>query len=457
MVQQILSTNTFTTAKWIVSATASDGTHTTIAAATAAASSGDIIAIRPGTYTENLTLKSGISYVSLEDAQTGVTPKVIIVGKMIDNGSVANVSFRGIMLQTNSDFILVLTAASDVNFNLCYINCTNNTGFSIGNGSANVNLSVCDADLGTTGIHLWSITGGVLSAIDCIFANTGSSVSTGTLSGGSVLLKYSNCSILLATSSTGVLQILYSTFGSIFAATNTTWVTTAGSGISAIFNSIFYSGTSSAISIGTGTQINIYNTNVNSSNTNAITGAGTIVYSGLTFGNSSVMNVTTQTPGYVQLGKSKAAGQPAFFAYLGTTVTNATGDGTAFVLGTTTALTKVTDQGGDLNTNGTFTAPVTGLYRFSCYFALGNLGVSTGSLGILRTTGGDYYLSALAGTTMQNTTTATLNFGGSTLIPMTAGQTATAVVLGYGTTKTLSVVSGGANPFTSYFSGNLVC
>lgn len=55
---------------------------------------------------------------------------------------------------------------------------------------------------------------------------------------------------------------------------------------------------------------------------------------------------------------------PAFLAYLAASDANVTGAGTAFTLGSANALTEVFDQGGDFNTNGTFTAPVTGRYQF---------------------------------------------------------------------------------------------
>lgn len=57
--------------------------------------------------------------------------------------------------------------------------------------------------------------------------------------------------------------------------------------------------------------------------------------------------------------------QPAFHAYLGTTDSNVTGDGTIFTLGAGNVLTEVFDQGGDFVTTGTFTAPVDGRYLFT--------------------------------------------------------------------------------------------
>jgi hypothetical protein len=52
---------------------------------------------------------------------------------------------------------------------------------------------------------------------------------------------------------------------------------------------------------------------------------------------------------------------PAFLAYLAATATNKTGNGTSYTIGTD-ALTEVFDRGANFNTNGTFTAPSTGIY-----------------------------------------------------------------------------------------------
>lgn len=298
-----LATNNYGAAKFIVDASSANGTHTTIASATAAASSGDIIAIRPGTYTENLTLKSGISYISLEDSQSGTITKVIIVGKMIDNGVAVVVTFKGIQFNTNSDFIAVLSGASNVVFNLCFLNCANNTGLSITNGSSNIYLNYCDTNLATTGIHLWSLTGGVLWITYCELANSGNSVATGTLSSGSVVMKYTNSDILMATSSTGVLQLTYCQFASFSSPENTTWVTTAGTNVNWIQNCILYSGTASAISVGSGTTVECYRTTIQSSNTNAVTGAGTFKSDAPSYvGTSRLNNATTKT--FTEVGDS---------------------------------------------------------------------------------------------------------------------------------------------------------
>lgn len=57
--------------------------------------------------------------------------------------------------------------------------------------------------------------------------------------------------------------------------------------------------------------------------------------------------------------------QPGFVARTGSDSANATGDGTTYQWGSSAAFTEVIDQNGDFNTNGTFTAPVSGIYALS--------------------------------------------------------------------------------------------
>jgi hypothetical protein len=84
--------------------------------------------------------------------------------------------------------------------------------------------------------------------------------------------------------------------------------------------------------------------------------------------------------------------QCAFLAYLGTTDSNVTGNGETVVLGAGNALTEVYDQNGDFNTNGTFTAPVTGRYCFSAAVRLSDL-TSSHTQGWLQVqTSNDNYL-----------------------------------------------------------------
>lgn len=294
MVQQ-LSTNTYGTAKWIVSSTLSNGTHSTIAAALTSASSGDTIFIRTGTYTENLTLKAGVNLAAFDcDA---LTPNVTIVGKATFTAA-GTVSISGIRLQTNSDFFLAVTgsAASIVNLNNCYLNCSNNTGISFTSSSGSSSISIYNSilALGTTGIAYWVSTGaGGISCTSCVFANAGNSTTASSNSAGSVTLFQCNYGGSLSTSSSGICNI-YNSY--LVGATNTNVLTTAGTGVNAIQNSALYSGSASTISVGSGTTILLANSGIDSTNTNAITGSGTLNYANISFTNTSkTINPTTQS------------------------------------------------------------------------------------------------------------------------------------------------------------------
>lgn len=329
---QSISTNTFIVSKWVVSPTASQGTHTTIASAIASASSGDTIYIADGVYTENLTLKAGVNLTAFSSNE--LAPNVKIIGNATLS-TAGSVTISGIGLQTNSANLLTVsgTLASIVNLIDCNLNCTNNTGISYSSSSATsaINLINCTGDLGTTGIALYAGSGaGTLSIIKGKFTNTGASTTASSNSAGNVTLSYSTFQNSFSTSSTGNITALYI---NIFNSTiNTTCITTAGTGASTASHCEFASGTASCLSIGTGSSISAIQCTISSTNTNAITGAGTTTYSGISFtGSSTLINVTTQTGGTLQGGVNQApsAGyvgeQIRSFIAVGSAITLSTG------------------------------------------------------------------------------------------------------------------------------------
>lgn len=87
-----------------------------------------------------------------------------------------------------------------------------------------------------------------------------------------------------------------------------------------------------------------------------------VISQGTALGTNNIMSVATS-------GEINYPLQPAFLAYLPSTDNNKTGNGTVFTIGSATTLTEVFDQNSDFNTNGTFTAPVTGRYCLigGCY------------------------------------------------------------------------------------------
>lgn len=294
---QILSTNTFTTAKWIVSATSSDGTHTTIASALTSASSGDTIFIRPGTYTENLTLKAGVNLTAFEcDAQT---PNVTIIGKMTATFT-GTVTISGIKLTTNSDYFLECTGATTFTLNLfrCFLNCSNNTGINITNSSAGSNVICvnCYGDIGTTGITYYTVTNNCFLKFEyCTLDNSGQSTTASNNSTTNIIFKWTSYSFPISTSSTGTIQMTMCNSNTGFNnAVAILYNGTGGGGF--VTGSYFNSGTASTISVGAGATLDVHNCVISSSNTNAITGAGTLIYTVNSFyGSSSTVNTTTQT------------------------------------------------------------------------------------------------------------------------------------------------------------------
>lgn len=444
------------TARFIVSAGGlSDGAnYGTIADAISAASAigtNQTIFIQPGTYTENLTLVPGINLAAYNGDQD--TPNVTIVGTCTLTAA-GTVSISNIRLQTNGSFFLAVTGtlASIVNLNNCYLNASNNTGISFTTTSANaqINCNFCNGNLGTTGIGMHSSSSaGTLTYQKCNFTNTGASTTASSNSAGSVTFTATNLDFPVSSTGTGGLGFEHCNVDT--ASLNTTSYTANGSGSNAARYTGFFSGTASGISIGAGATLIINNSNVNSSNTNAITGAGTIQYSSVTFtGSSSVINTTTQTALYTNLGKYKASGQPAFLAYLASDVTDITGAGGTYTLGSGTALTEVFDLDGNFNTNGTFTAPVTGKYSLTASIRAIGATVATSSVLSIITSNRTFInvISRPAGSSGFNQVL-------TVLCDMDAADTATVTLVVSGEAGNTVDIDGDANPAT-YFCGHLV-
>lgn len=399
-----LSTNNYGPAKFIVDGTTpANGTHSTIAAALTSASSGNTIFIRPGTYTENLTLKAGVNLTAFQCDV--LTPNVTIVGKMTMTNA-GTTSISGIRFQDNSDNILAVTGTeiSIVNFFNCYFHVPNNIVAllcsSTGAGTL-VNLFECRGGLvGATSSFFGFSRGGLRINYSSIANSNLSTVASTFSNDASGSFTYSGLNFSITTSNTGGVGAYYCNFRNGTA--NATILTLAGTGTNILDNCIIESGTASAVSVGAGVVCDFFKNTISSSNTNAVTGAGTINYSDVTFsGSSSLMNTTTQTANYTNLGKWKGSGQPAFLAYVGTTITNVTGDNTVYTI---IYDVEVYDQGADFNLGtSTFTAPVTGRYYLNhSVLVVGGTVIQSGNARIV-TSNRTYNLTLGAGVSLATT------------------------------------------------------
>lgn len=158
-----------------------------------------------------------------------------------------------------------------------------------------------------------------------------------------------------------------------FGSTNSTSATTIQSGS----GTLSVTATNGAITINSGTGTVSIGSDATNATYNFATGAGAkVVTLGSTNGSSSLAlktgtadfslaSATGTIMSAIDTGEIIYPLQPAFLATSGSAVANITGTGTQFVIGTTNPMTEVFDQNSDFNTNGTFTAPVTGKYYFS--------------------------------------------------------------------------------------------
>lgn len=343
-------TQAFREAKWIVSPTVGQGTHTTIAAALTSASSGDTIFIRDGTYTENLTLKAGVHLTSYTAGGlvnpnanlspiTNATSNVVISGKLSAsfNGSC---SITGITFSTNSDYILETTGANGtgVNFESCFFNVINNDAFNLTGTGGGLILKDCNLDINTntsgSTSKIFTVTNSNHYIYNCTFLQQDGSASSSTVSGGSLNFSYSTFFQPLILSSSGSASYIHTN-------TNSN-ITMSGTGtFTGLFASIGGGDGTAALTVGAGCTAVLQNCEMNSAAANVITGAGTVTYGGTTFVNTRTTNVTSESyyPLTVKQGGTNASTFTAYAPVIaGTTATGAfqsasTGLGTAgFVL-----------------------------------------------------------------------------------------------------------------------------
>jgi hypothetical protein len=187
---------------------------------------------------------------------------------------------------------------------------------------------------------------------------------------------------------------------------------------------------------------------------------------GVDDGDSGVFKITTAASsaptlsGSTEIWRMTTAGertmplQPAFLAYLASDDLNVTGNATLYTIGTNTALTERYDQNGDFNTNGTFTAPVTGRYNLTAQVTM--VATSMGGSNIyyiqIVTSNFTYAFSQQKSAAIEAFKTNHM----SVLADMDAGDTAVIKMAVTAIGADTADVDGSTNGIT-FFSGNLAC
>lgn len=288
-----------------------NGDFSTISAAVSAATSGKTIFVKPGTYvlSGSVALAAGVNICAWECDP--FTPNVTIQAASNTDAFTASfagsMSFSGINFQTNGTGKILTVSGSSatiININKSNFNCSSATGISFTSSSSSAKINCYDVtgNIGTTGIALYSSSSaGQMLFQGYNFTNTGASTTAASNSAGAVSFYYGKALFPVSTTSTGGLVARFVRHDT--SATNTTTFTINGTGSvpndgtnSGITNADIISGTASSISVGAGATCALLRASVESSNTNAITGAGTITYLDLIFtGSSKLINTTTQT------------------------------------------------------------------------------------------------------------------------------------------------------------------
>lgn len=412
----LFNLNPMSVARWIVDPLGFNGTHTTIASALTSATSGDTIFVMDGTYTENLTLKAGVNLTAFTTDE--YNSNVVIIGNVTANYS-GTAAISGICLQTNGAAFLTCSGSNSGLIYLldCLLLATNSNGMAIGNSNFAVYI-VNSFTRSSSGQSLFAVT--ATSGVEFDNCRIGALDSTAnTISGNTVEFINSTVGIVVGTSSTG--SVLYRNC-KVFPATNITCFTTSGTGTATFTNCSLESQSATCGTVGAGTTVTLSACSLSSSNTNVISGTGTLAYSTISFYGSSTQFANTLT---LSLLGSTPANSPAGYLWT-STGTNTTptwqamgGGGFTWVDATsaTQALLAqhgyVTDRGGGV----TYTLPASGTLG-DVIKIVGKLG-----LGVITPNANQQILIGSVSGTVGATGTATSNNVGDCieLVCITAG------------------------------------
>lgn len=270
-------------------------THTTIAGALADASANDTIFIRPGVYDEDIEITlGGIGISAISGNEYGGL--VIIRGKITLNHTGTN-TYSNIRFETDSDYCLEDTGSAtgtDV-FRNCYISMDDNDAINVNNANRSLTFRGCSFNMAYAAGVLFTLTSINTCTLNFCrsFGNATYGISTMAAGGFSIR----NCFMArfgLSISGSTSLRINNSTLD--HDDQNVSCVVLAGTSSAILKNSTFMSGSAQAITIGAGCTVTADMIDVDSSNSPAVGGAGTIQYAAIGLvGSNTAVTVTTET------------------------------------------------------------------------------------------------------------------------------------------------------------------
>jgi len=275
--------NQYQISKYIVDATSGDSPYNTIQsaldAANAAGGNASVI-IRNGTYTENLTLYSGVDLVGDSEQAT-----VIIGTHTPPSSGVLNI-FRCAFQSATDIFNSAIAGTTDIIIEDCAVTVTNGYTFNLLNWTGSV--AIFDIGNGGTNDGFFNNTAGAsFFAFSTGFGNgTGNTMNVS----GFTLITTADCLCPINFQSTAIVDITTSSFGQTLTTSNTATVS--------IKNSSLSTGANQSITHNSSNAITLSDVNINTSNATAIGGTGSVIFGSVTYEDSSTIAGTiTQTYG----------------------------------------------------------------------------------------------------------------------------------------------------------------
>lgn len=282
---------------FIVDADPLYGTHTTIQSAVddcALIGTAQYVFIRPGTYIEDISLPQNVSLVNF--AGDEYSCRVIIRGKMTVATGVAS-SATGIQFENPSGSLIDMTAGT-MFFTLidCAVFASGGTAFLLG-PSTNFIMDNCTGNLQSALVSYFTAVG--VNGGNCAITLYSCTLFNSLLGTTANTLTYCNLNVYntrfygnIVTTGSAAFELMFSHFGAFNSAC---FALTGGTGV-VCTDCSFVSGSGTALTIGAGTGMFLYNCFVSSSNATAMSGAGFVNYTPIIFNLTNTITVTTQTP-----------------------------------------------------------------------------------------------------------------------------------------------------------------